>query len=97
MFQYRLRELLAEKERQVGHRIPLRAVSEATGVSIQVLSSLNSPARKVVTNTAYLDALCLYFECTPADLLIHVRDADAEGSCHVDRLYPDRKRRREDG
>jgi DNA-binding Xre family transcriptional regulator len=96
MFQFRLRELLAEKERQVGHRIPLRAVSEATGVSVQVLSSLNSPGRKIVTNTAYLEALCRYFRCMPNDLLILSPDHDSEESCHVDHLYPDRTRRRAD-
>ena len=97
MFQFRLRELLADKERQVGHRIPLRAVSEATGVSVQVLSSLNSPARKIVTNTRYLEAICRYFHCTPNDLLILSPDLDSEEPCHVDHLYPDQARRGGDG
>ena len=58
MFQFRLRELIAQKERDLGQRIPLRTVSEATGISIQVLSSLNSPSRKTVTNTAYSEESC---------------------------------------
>jgi putative transcriptional regulator len=96
MLQFRLRELIAHKERDLGQRIPLRMVSEATGISIQVLSSLNSPSRKTVTNTAYLEALCRYFGCTPNDLLVFSPDLGSEESCHVERLYPDRIQRRDD-
>lgn len=94
MLQFRLRELIAQKERELGQRITLRQVSEEIGISIQVLSSLNSPGRKIVTNTAYLEALCRYFGCMPNDLLILSPDLGSEESCHVDTLYPDRTRRR---
>jgi putative transcriptional regulator len=96
LFQFRFRELIAQKERDLGQRIPLRTVSEATGISIQVLSSLNSPSRKTVTNTAYLEALCRYFGCTPNDLLVFSPDIGSEESCHVERLYPDRIRQQDD-
>lgn len=92
MFRFRLRELLAEKERELGCRIPLRELSEATGVSVQVLSSLNSPNREIVTNTAALEAICRYFRCSPDRLLIFDPPCEAEVSCHIDDLYPNRRR-----
>ena len=91
MFRFRLRELLASKERRDGCRIPLREVSEVTGISAQVLSSLTSPDREVVTNTAFVDALCRYFTCTPNELMILV-DSPVGNPCHVDELYPNRRR-----
>jgi len=97
MLQFRLRELIAQKERELGERIPLRTVSAATGISVQVLSSLNSPSRKIVTNTAYLEALCRYFVCTPNDLLVFSPDIGSEESCHAEKLYPDRIQPRDDG
>jgi len=91
VIRFRLRELLAAKERQEGRRIPMREVSEITGISAQVLSSLTSPDRPVVTNTAFVEALCRYFACTPNDLMILV-DAPNGAARHVDELYPDRRR-----
>lgn len=91
MVQFRLRELLAAKERRDARRIPWREVSEATGISAQVLSSLTSPDRAVVTNTAFVEALCRYFGCTPNDLLLLAETTEGD-PCHVDQLYPDRRR-----
>lgn len=91
MIRFRIRELLAEKERRDGRRIPLREVSETTGISAQVLSSLTSPDRDIVTNTAFVDSLCRYFECPLNDLMILVDSANGN-PCHVDELYPSRRR-----
>lgn len=91
MIQFRVRELLSAKERIDGRRIPLREVSEMTGISVQVLSSLTSPSREVVTNTAFVDALCRYFACTPNDLMM-LADAPMGNPIHIDELYPDRRR-----
>ncbi len=91
MIQFRVRDLLAAKERQDGRRIPLREVAEVTGISPQVLSSLTSPDRDVVTNTAFVDALCRYFHCTPNELMILATSPEGT-SCHVDTLYPNRRR-----
>lgn len=92
MLHFRLRELLAEKERQLGRRIPLREVAEETGVSVQVLSSLNSPNREIVTNTATLEAICRFFGCSADSLLIFDPPCGVEESHHVDDLYPNRRR-----
>lgn len=90
MIQFRFRESLTAKERQIGRRIPLREVSERTGISVQVLSSLTSPDREVVTNTAFVEALCRYFACTPNDLMV-LGDPPEGNPIHVDELYPNRR------
>lgn len=92
MFRYRIRELLAEKERQLGRRITRGEVSEATGIAVQVISSLTSPINAPVTNTAHLEALIRFFNCTPNDLLILEPPVIEGGPCHIDELYPNRRR-----
>lgn len=91
MLRFRFRQLLLEKENSLGRRIPLREVSEATGISTQVLSSLSSTDREIVTNTAFLEALIHYFGCRPCDLIILDPEAGPPPSCHVNDLYPNRR------
>jgi len=91
MFRYRIRELQAEKERRIGRRITRTEISEATGISVQVLSNLTSPDQPPVTNTAHLDALIHYFNCTLNDLVIVEPLPGEEGPCHIDELYPHRR------
>jgi putative transcriptional regulator len=94
MFQFRLPELLLEKERREGRRVGWREVSEATGISRQVLANLTARNRRVVTNTAYLEALCRYFRCNVQDLLELNPPVNEVASHHVDELYPERRRSR---
>ncbi len=89
MIRYRFRELLAEKERQEGRRIPLREISEATEVGVGVLSSLGSPQRRIVTNTRYLEAVCRYFGCGIEELVAFTPEIGQEASCRVSELYPE--------
>ncbi|HWL10230.1 MAG TPA: helix-turn-helix domain-containing protein [Planctomicrobium sp.] len=91
MIYFRLRELLVAKENLEQRRIPMREVANATGISPQVLSSLTAPGRAVVTNTAFVESLCRYFECTPNDLMVIVPQLE-DSDIHVDQLYPDRRR-----
>ena len=96
MIYFRIRELLAEKERREGRRIPLKEVYEATGIRPQVLSNLSSPTRQAVTNSAFIDALTHYFGCSFADLMVQDPPVNQAASSHVDALYPSRRRRSED-
>lgn len=89
MLVFRIRELVAERERELGRRLPLREISEATGVSPQVLSNLGNPARRTATNTRFVEALCRYFRCDVAELMELRPPADDEATpCHADHLYP---------
>ena len=94
MLKFRLTELKAQKERTIGRRLPWAEISQEIGVSPQVLSNLSSPARPAITNHATLEALCRYFNCTLEQLLEFDPPLGAEVSCHVDELYPERRRSR---
>lgn len=96
MIFFRVRELLAEKERREGRRIPLKEIHEATGIKPQVLSNLTSPTRQAVTNTAFIDALTHYFGCSFADLMVQDPPVGEAASPHVDELYPNRRQQREE-
>lgn len=92
MIRFRLPEILLEKERQEGRRIPWREVADATGISRQVLANLASRERTMVTNTAHIEAICRYFGCEVERLIEFDPPIGGESSCHVDSLYPNRRR-----
>ena len=92
MIRFHFKELLAEKERKLNRRITRAELSRETGISQPVLSSLTSFSRQVVTNTAYVEALCRYFRCTPNDLMVLDPPIGDERTCHIDELYPSRRR-----
>jgi DNA-binding Xre family transcriptional regulator len=91
MLRFRFRQLLMERERQAGRRIPLREVAETCGISVQVLSSLNSPDRSITTNSAFLECLCRFLHCELGELAYFDPPLGEEQSPHVDQLYPGRR------
>lgn len=91
MLCYRFQDLLAEKSRRERRRISRAEVAEVTGISVQVLSSLASPERAVVTNTAFLEALCRYFGCTLDELAVFDPPLGEKAATHIDELYPARR------
>ncbi len=90
MIRFRLAERIADKERLLGRRLPLGEIADATGISGQTLSNLRSP-RAVVTNTAYIEALCRYFECEAGALIEFDPPVGPGDQHHVDQLYPERR------
>lgn len=92
MLKFRLAELLQAKERREGRAINWAEAAQAIGVSRQTLATLASGRRRVVTNTAHVEALCRYFRCRPDELLELEPAAGAEYTCHIDELYPGRRR-----
>lgn len=88
MLRFRLAHLLRVMEEARGENIPWRTVSDATGISVSVLSNLASPRPGTTTNTRYVDALCRFFGCTPNDLIELMPESDGVRRCHVDELYP---------
>lgn len=98
MIRFHLAKLLHERAEAETRVIPWKEVSEATGISVSVLSSLASPRGGAVTNTRHVEALCRYFRCSPGDLMELSPSLEAEPRCHVDELYPTRgaHRRQED-
>ena len=73
MIRILLIKLLDEKAFKEKRRITLSEVSEKTGISRATLTRIaNVPGN--VTNTDTINALCKYFECQPAELLVYVED-----------------------
>lgn len=92
MLSFRFQDLLAEKSRRERRRISRAEVAEATGISVQVLSSLASPDRAIVTNSAFLEALCRFFGCTLDEFVVFDPPLGKKAATHIDELYPARRR-----
>ena len=90
MLRFHLARLLREREEAEGRVISLREISEATGISVSVLSSLASPRPGVTTNTRFVEALCRFFRCEIGELVELLPGLDDEPRSHVDHLYPTR-------
>ena len=68
MIRVLLKQMLDDKSFKEKRRITLNEVSELTGISRATLTRVaNVPGYN--TNTDTIDALCIYFECQPGDLL----------------------------
>jgi len=68
MIRVLLKQMLDDKSFKEKRRITLNEVSESTGISRATLTRIaNVPGYN--TNTDTIDALCVYFECQPGDLL----------------------------
>ena len=91
MLRFNFRQRLIDRERELGRRIPLREVAASCGISVQVLSSLNSPERRITTNTAFLESLCRFLRCELGELVEFDPPLGEEPSPHVDELYPNRR------
>lgn len=90
MLKFKLAHLLRRKEEQEGRIISWREISEATGISPSVLSSLASPRLGASTNTRFIEALCRFFECGPGELIELEPPLGVEIRHHIDDLYPKR-------
>lgn len=67
------KQLLDEKSFREKRRITVGEVSEVTGISRATLTRVaNVPGYN--TNTDTINALCVYFECEPKDLLRYVEE-----------------------
>lgn len=90
MLKTRLQNLKKEKESKEKRSVSWNEISEATGISVQVLSNLASRKRPGVTNTRHLEALCRYFTCSLDELMEFSPPlrSPRKVSCHIDKLYP---------
>lgn len=69
MVKFRLKELIAGKERTMGQRITYEAIAEATGLSPNTLSTVaNNKVKKIGVET--IQKLCEFLECKPGDLIV---------------------------
>lgn len=78
MIRYKLAELVAKREYELGRRISLQEIAEATGINRSTISRMQNPTGHNMT-TANLDLLCGYFECAIQDLVEHVPNNKIDG------------------
>lgn len=76
---WKLVDLIRQREQQERRNVTLREISEATGISVPVLSNLCSPRRCYVTNTRTLTILKQYFSCRWEELMDEELIAEPEG------------------
>jgi putative transcriptional regulator len=60
---------MAEKARREGRRVTYDVVYRATGIAPSTLSKIASGKTKRI-DFEVLERLCIYFNCTPGELLV---------------------------
>lgn len=71
MIQFRLRELMARKQRTEGRRITYGVITKQTRISPSTLSRMANNELGMV-GLSVVDRLCGFFPCSPGDLIVHV-------------------------
>ena len=71
MIQFRLRELMARKQRTEGRRITYGVITRQTKISPSTLSRMANNDLGMV-GLSVIDRLCGFFPCNPGDLIVHV-------------------------
>lgn len=79
MIRFRLKELIAEKGFRDRRVVTIGEVAEKTGINRATLSKIAN-VHGYNTGTDNVDRLCVYFECTVADVMEHLPDAPARSS-----------------
>ena len=69
MIQFHFRQLLENKEFKEGRSILLFEIAEKTGISRVTLSKVAHSKGHYKPNSEVIEKLCLYFECSPNDLM----------------------------
>ena len=85
MIQFHFKHLLADKEFKERRTIPIREVAEKTGISGVTLSNIANSKGDYNTSSDIIEKLCLYFECTPNDLMTIVPKEKGERKKKVHR------------
>jgi putative transcriptional regulator len=73
MIKYNLKALISEKEFNEGRRVTYDEIAKSTGISITTLSKIAN-TKGYDTAVSKIEKLCLYFNCTPEDLITIVQE-----------------------
>jgi putative transcriptional regulator len=66
---FRLKELIAERERKQGGKITYRNLKEATGINLNTLTAMANNDMKMV-GLQTVERLTVYFDCDICDLMV---------------------------
>jgi putative transcriptional regulator len=69
MIQFHFKQLLADKEFKEKRSISILEVAEKTGISRVTISKIANSKGDYNTTTDHIEKLCLYFGCSPNDLM----------------------------
>lgn len=75
MIRFRLKELIANKEFELGRRITIDEIAKATGLHRTTVSKI-AGVRSYNTTTDNVDKLCSFFGCPVETLMQHLPDRD---------------------
>jgi Predicted transcriptional regulator len=78
MIQFHFKQLLADKEFKEKRSVSILEVAEKTGISRVTISKIANSKGDYNTTTDHIEKLCLYFECTPNDLMTIVPEEKGE-------------------
>jgi len=73
MIRFRLKEVIADMEFELGRRITLDEISNETGIHRTTLSKIANQ-RGYNTTTRNIDNLCNFFNCSVESLVEHIPD-----------------------
>ena len=79
MIQFHFKQLLADKEFKEKRSFSILEVAEKTGISRVTISKIANSKGDYNTTTDHIEKLCLYFECTPNDLMTIIPEKNGEG------------------
>lgn len=68
--QFRLRELIAEKERKTGENVTYAIITEETGISPNSLSNMAQQKTKMI-GLSTIERLLVFFDCDIDDLIVY--------------------------
>ena len=73
MIKYNLKALISDKEFKESRKINYEEISSVTGISKPTISKIASK-RGYYTSTENIEKLCIYFDCTPDELMTIIPD-----------------------
>lgn len=71
--EFRLKELIAIKERQEKRKITYRLINGETGINMNTLTAMSNNNMEMV-GLSTIDRLCQFFSCEPGDLIIRIKE-----------------------
>lgn len=77
MIVWRIRQLMAEKERQTRKPVRYKTITGATGISSNTLSKLSKGKMKHV-GISTIEGLLVFFQCDPNDLMVRYNETSIQ-------------------
>jgi putative transcriptional regulator len=77
VIRFKIKEMMAKREYELGRRLTIGEVADATDIHRMTLSKMIN-RRGYSTTTDHLDRLCVYFGCSLEEIAEHVPEPDSK-------------------